>query len=129
MWYNVHDFFLKLLFIIQENIRILKIKFWLWFEIVIILKDETLNLQGINTFKISYLFKTYKLKNVSCTWTIISIYYNNLQKNCSNIHLYQKVIFGWKNMKSFFEVTLLVSTFYNFVFTLKNYFKAFSKPS
>jgi len=37
-------------FIIQENIKILKINFWLWFEIVIIFKVETHNLQGIDTF-------------------------------------------------------------------------------
>jgi hypothetical protein len=49
---------------------------------------------------------------MSCTWTIISIYYNNLQKklfkNCSKIQLYEKIILGQKDMQSFFEVTLLV---------------------
>jgi hypothetical protein len=37
--------------------------FWLWFEIVIIFKNETLNLQRIfKSFKFSYLLKNYKGK-------------------------------------------------------------------
>jgi len=46
-------------------------------------------------------------KNMSRTWTIISIYYKNLQKKGSKIHLYKKVIFRQKNMQSFFKVTPL----------------------
>jgi hypothetical protein len=34
MWYE------KLYLIIQENIKILKINFWLWFEIIITSKNE-----------------------------------------------------------------------------------------
>jgi hypothetical protein len=44
------------------------------------------------------LFQNCKQKNMSCTWTIISIYYKNLQKQCSKIHLYVKMIFGQKDM-------------------------------
>jgi hypothetical protein len=36
-------------------------------------------------------------KKKSCTWTIISIYYNNLQKNVQKTHLYGKKI-GHKDM-------------------------------
>jgi len=46
---------------------------------------------------------------MSRTWTIISIYYKNLQNNCSKIHLYKKVIFGQKDMQSFFNITHLIS--------------------
>jgi len=70
-----------------------------------ILKDKTLNLQGIKTFsKIHFYSKIINKKSMSCIWTIITIG----KKNCSNIHLYEKVIFGQKDMLSFLKVTLLV---------------------
>jgi hypothetical protein len=41
-----------------------KKKNWLWFEIIIIFKDETLNLQGIRTLsKIHIYSKTMKKKH------------------------------------------------------------------
>jgi hypothetical protein len=50
----------KIQFILQENIEIRKIKIWLWFEIFIILKDETLNLQGIGTFSKIHIYSPKK---------------------------------------------------------------------
>jgi len=69
-------------------------------------KDKTLNLQGIN-FREFILFKNYKQKNMSRTWTIISIYYKNLQKKISKIQLNKKFILGQKDTQSFFKVTPL----------------------
>jgi hypothetical protein len=67
MEYNVHDVFRKFVFIIQENIRNLKIIFWLCFETIIILKDETKHLQGINTFSRTHIYSRIILKNMSPT--------------------------------------------------------------
>jgi hypothetical protein len=47
-------------------------------------------------------------KNVSCIWTIISIYYKNSKNNCLKIHLYEKIIFGQKDMWSSSKVMSLV---------------------
>jgi hypothetical protein len=69
-----------------------KNKNWLWFEIIIIFKYE----QGIETLsKIHIYSKMMKKKNMLCTWITISIYYK-LQKNCSKIHSYEKVLLGKK---------------------------------
>jgi hypothetical protein len=40
MGYNIHDVLNKTVVYIQENIKIKKINFWLWFEIIIILKTK-----------------------------------------------------------------------------------------
>jgi hypothetical protein len=65
--------------------------FWLWFEIVVIFVNRTLNLKGIMLLSnFSYLFKNDKKKNMSCTKKTISIYYKKLQKKSSRIHSYEK---------------------------------------
>jgi hypothetical protein len=43
----IHDVLKKVIVYYTKKHKIIK-DFWLWFEIVIILKDKTLNLQGIN---------------------------------------------------------------------------------
>jgi hypothetical protein len=46
---------------------------------------------------------------MSCIWTIISNYYNNLQKQMfKNSFEYEKVIVGQRDMQSFSKVMLLV---------------------
>jgi hypothetical protein len=57
-----------------------------------------------------YLLKKYFKKEVLCTWTIISIYYKICKKNCSKIHLYEKVIFVQKEMQSYYKVTSLADS-------------------
>jgi hypothetical protein len=49
MGHNVHDMLRKVVVYYTKDIEIFKINFWLWFEIVIIFKDETLNSENINT--------------------------------------------------------------------------------
>jgi hypothetical protein len=49
-------------------------------------KHTTKFTRNLDILKNSYLFKNDKKKNMSCTKTIINIYYNNLQKDCSKIH-------------------------------------------
>jgi hypothetical protein len=70
--------------------------FWLQFEIVIIYINKTLNLQGIMTFQIfKFIKKGYK-KNMSSTWTTISIYYTK----CKNIvpkFIHMKKQKNWEN--------------------------------
>jgi hypothetical protein len=44
---------------------------------------------------------------MSCNWTIINTIFTICKKNCSKIHLYEKVIFGHKDMKSFSKATPL----------------------
>jgi hypothetical protein len=56
MGYNVHDLFILNSFIILKKLIFFLINFWLWFEIVIIFKDETLNLQGIDTFSNFHIY-------------------------------------------------------------------------
>jgi hypothetical protein len=46
----------KLKFILQKNIKIFKKKIWLWLEIVIIFKDKTIDLQGINNFSKIHIY-------------------------------------------------------------------------
>jgi len=76
--------------------------FWLWFGIFFIFINRTLNLQGIKTLlKISHLFKNDKQKNMICTGTIVGIYHNKLQKNCSKIHSYEKVFLGKRHVVFF----------------------------
>jgi hypothetical protein len=45
---------------------------------------------------------------MSCTWTIINIYYKNLKRKCLKIQLYEKVSFGQNDMQSFSKVMSLV---------------------
>jgi hypothetical protein len=56
-----------------------------------------------DTFKNSYLLKNDKEKNISCTWTTISIHYNKLQKKSFKIHSYEKVFFGKKHVVLFYN--------------------------
>jgi hypothetical protein len=59
---------------VEKNIN------YLWFEIIIIFKDKTLNLQGIKTFSDIHIYsKTMKKKHVMY-WTTINIYYYKPQK-------------------------------------------------
>jgi hypothetical protein len=96
MGYNVHDVLRKVIVYYTRKYKKNYINFWLWFEIVIIFKDETLNLQGINTLsKIHILLKIYKQKIVMYLENI-SIYYKDLQKNCSKIYLCENFYFWAK---------------------------------
>jgi hypothetical protein len=44
---------------------------------------------------------------MSCTWTIVSIYYNKLQKKCSKIHSMKKFVTGKKTYNPFFSIIML----------------------
>ncbi len=70
--YNVHDVLRKVVFYYTKKIKNKKINFWLWFEIFIIFKDETQNLQGIDTFSKIHIYSK-KIKNMSST---LKIYMN-----------------------------------------------------
>jgi hypothetical protein len=61
---------------------------------------------------------------MSCTLTIIKIYYKTLKKNCSKIQLYEKVFFGPNDMQSFFYSNVIGS--FDFVCTyMLNYWAFF----
>ncbi len=77
-------------------LEILKMNFWLWFGIVIILKNETLNSQGINTLS-NFIFIQNKIK-CHVLGQLKSFITKNCKRNCSKIHLYEKIIFGQKDM-------------------------------
>jgi hypothetical protein len=47
---NVHDVLRRIVFYYTKKHKKLKINFLIWFEIVIIFQDETLNLQRIDMF-------------------------------------------------------------------------------
>ncbi len=47
---------------------------------MVIFKDETLSLQGIRTLSKIDIYSKMMKNFLKCTWTIISIYYNKLQK-------------------------------------------------
>ncbi len=49
-----------------------------------------------------------KKNNVSCTWTIISIYYNKLKNICSKIHSNEKFFWGKQTSSPFFSIIILV---------------------
>jgi predicted component of viral defense system (DUF524 family) len=90
MGYNVHVV-LKICNLLYKIF--FKNQFLVMICIVIIFKDKTLNLQGINTLSKNHIYPKFINKKMSCTWTIVSIYYNNLQENCSKIHLHMKKLF------------------------------------
>jgi hypothetical protein len=68
--------------------------FWLWFEIVIIFINKTLNLQGIKTLSKFHIYSQMIIIKILCTRTIISIFLKNCRKNYSKIHLCEKKSFG-----------------------------------
>jgi hypothetical protein len=54
-----------------------------------------------------HIYEKMMKKKKWCTWTIISIYYNKLQKTNSKIHSYEKVLFGKKDIWSFSKIIML----------------------
>jgi len=79
MGYNAHDVLRKVVTYYTRKHKNFKNQLWLWFEIDISFKEETLNLQGIITLPRIHIYsKIMNKKNMSRTWTIISIYYKNL---------------------------------------------------
>jgi hypothetical protein len=63
MGYTVHDVLKKVVVYYTRKHKNVENKNWLWFEIIIILKDETLNLQWIKTLsKIHIYSKMMKRK-------------------------------------------------------------------
>ncbi len=69
MKYNLNDMLRKVVAYYKRKHKNVKNDFWLWFEIVTIFINITLNLQGIRT-----LSKIMN-KKMSCIGTTISIYY------------------------------------------------------
>jgi hypothetical protein len=58
MGYNVHDVLRRVVVYYTRKHKFFKNHFLLWFEIIIIFKDETQNLQGIDRFsEINIYFK------------------------------------------------------------------------
>ncbi len=95
--------------IVYYTIKMFKKLNWLWFEIIINFKDETLNLQRIKTLsKIHIYSKNDEKRNISCIWTIISIYYNKLQKTLFQNSFIWKKKFGEKDIQSFSKVIMQV---------------------
>jgi len=68
----------SLLYKKHKNVK--KIKNGYDLKLLSFLKTNTEFTRNQDTFKNSYLLKSNEEKNMSCTWTIISIYYNKLQK-------------------------------------------------
>jgi hypothetical protein len=56
-----------------------------------------------DTFKNSYLFKNNEEKNMSCIWTTINIYYNNLKKKMFQNSFIWKSSFWQKGHAIFFS--------------------------
>jgi hypothetical protein len=81
--------------------------FWLWYGIVIIFINKTLNLQGIKTLLKIHIYSKMINKKMSCIETTMSIYHNKLQKNCSKIHAYERTFFWEKDMQSSFKAIIL----------------------
>jgi hypothetical protein len=54
-------------------------------------------------FQKKHLFKNDKPKNMSCVGTTITFFTLICKRFCSKIHLYEKNIFGQKNMQSLFD--------------------------
>jgi len=57
-----------------------KINIWLWFEIIVIFKDETLNLQKIKTFSQIHIYSKMMKKQNVMYLDNYKHYYNKLQK-------------------------------------------------
>jgi hypothetical protein len=51
---------------------------------------------------------------MSCPWTIIIIYYKNLQNNCSKFDLYENFTFGQNDMQFFFAKVTPLAHFISF---------------
>ncbi len=73
----------------------------MWFEIIIIFKHETVNLQKIRTLSKIHSYSKMIIYVCVCVcvwyiWTNVSIYHNKLQKQNSQIHSYEKKNLGKK---------------------------------
>jgi hypothetical protein len=65
MGYNVHDVFRKVVTYYTRKHEIKQINSWLWFEIIIIFKDKTLNLQKSTHFQnLIFIQKLFSKKHV-----------------------------------------------------------------
>jgi len=85
----------------------------LWFEIIIIFKHETVNLQKIRTLSKIHSYSKMIICVCVCVcvwyiWTNVSIYHNKLQKQNSQIHSYEKKNLGKNAMQSFSKVLMVV---------------------
>jgi hypothetical protein len=87
MGYNVHDVLRSVVIYYIKKLKWYKMILSLLFEIIIIFKDMTHNLEGIYKFqKFIFTQKRFKKKNMLCIGTIINIFYNNCNRFHSKIH-------------------------------------------
>jgi len=85
----------------KKTLKKIKINYWLWFEIVIIFKDETRNLQRIDTFSKLHIYskvKKYKKIEYHPPKQLYAFFITICKNNNSKIHLYEKFVFGQKDM-------------------------------
>jgi hypothetical protein len=61
-------------------------------------KDETLNLQGIGTFSKIHIHSKIHLKKNHLPRQLYAFIITICKNNCSKIHLYEKIIFGQKDL-------------------------------
>jgi hypothetical protein len=109
MGYSVHDVLGKVVAYYIKKHKNLKNQFLVMIWNFYHFKRQNFEFtKNQHNFKILYLFKNYKLKSMSCIWTIISIYCNNLQKQLLKNSFVWKSYFGRKiYMWSYFKIMLL----------------------
>ncbi len=56
MRYNLHDVLRKVVAYYKRKHKNIKMNIWLWFEIIIIFINKTLNLQGIKTLSKIHIY-------------------------------------------------------------------------
>jgi hypothetical protein len=101
MGYNVYDVLRNVVIYYTRKHNFFKINLWLWFDIVIIFKDETLNLLGINIVSKIHIYSKIIFKKHVMYLDNYNHSLYNLQNNFSKIHLYDNFFFGQKNMYFF----------------------------
>jgi hypothetical protein len=97
MGYNVYDILKKVVASYTRKCKNLKMNFCLWFGIVIIFKDETLNSQWINTLS-KFIFIQNKQKKIHVLGKLKAFITKIYKKKSSKIQLHEKNIFVQKDM-------------------------------
>ncbi len=94
MGYNVHDVLINVVIYYNKKLKWYKMILCLLFEIIIIFKDMTHNLEGICTFQDFHIYSIFIFIFLNMSWigTTINIFYNNCNRFHSKIHSYENFI-------------------------------------
>jgi hypothetical protein len=109
MGYNIHDVWRKDVTYFTRK-RLIIVVFWLWYQIIIIFKNNTKSTRNMHKFNNSHWFKNDTQKNMSHIETTISNFYNNLHKISIKSSFIGKKIF-WAKKHAFLVSIYVIDSF------------------